>query len=161
MFQSLSGFQVRCNMSHQILGSIFMECFNPYRVFKFVATERRTARRSFFWKFQSLSGFQVRCNLPVTSPGLRSSSRSFNPYRVFKFVATVDDIFRQVALESFQSLSGFQVRCNSMAIRWVSAILTFQSLSGFQVRCNFLWMTFSIKSKFVSIPIGFSSSLQL
>jgi len=62
--------------------------------------------------FQSLSGFQVRCNHPL-SFGAAFALICFNPYRVFKFVAT--------------SLSCF-------------------ALLGFS---------------FVSIPIGFSSSLQL
>ena len=64
--------------------------FNPYRVFKFVAT-RRTLRLR--WPCQ----------------------RSFNPYRVFKFVATIivsSDPCPVSVL--FQSLSGFQVRCNSL-----------------------------------------------
>ena len=63
LFQSLSGFQVRCNFK-------VIECCRCY------------------FMFQSLSGFQVRCNIMSAlfeaAPGI-----GFNPYRVFKFVATV------------------------------------------------------------------------
>ena len=85
--------------------------FNPYRVFKFVATDCHGNDRIEFYEFQSLSGFQVRCNAMMKRPenrlrevsipiGFSSSlqhllvsfgqmdQRSFNPYRVFKFVAT-------------------------------------------------------------------------
>jgi len=87
--------------------------FNPYRVFKFVATDCHGNDRIEFYEFQSLSGFQVRCNAMMKRPenrlrevsipiGFSSSlqrlrsnwiqnqSQSFNPYRVFKFVATLN-----------------------------------------------------------------------
>jgi len=86
--------------------------FNPYRVFKFVATSRILA-------------------CPTTS------SSSFNPYRVFKFVATLSParIFSMTS-DRFQSLSGFQVRCNQVGDFRDRHQDAFQSLSGFQVRCN-------------------------
>ena len=62
-FQSLSGFQVRCNAENDLAFKLLDPGFNPYRVFKFVATDR--------WE------------QPIPAP-----FRSFNPYRVFKFVAT-------------------------------------------------------------------------
>ena len=37
-FQSLSGFQVRCNSGEEALASLGGIRFNPYRVFKFAAT---------------------------------------------------------------------------------------------------------------------------
>ena len=43
--------------------------FNPYRVFKFVATFRLRCRWPTVIQFQSLSGFQVRCNLILTKSG--------------------------------------------------------------------------------------------
>ena len=133
-FQSLSGFQVRCNA-----------------FFKFLSKSDT--------RFQSLSGFQVRCNFPpsvsvdgrnpVSIPiGFSSSLQrykammphieaiSFNPYRVFKFVAT-------------ERGSGTPIYRRK-----------FQSLSGFQVRCNFAGVGFIVPERSVSIPIGFSSSLQ-
>ena len=86
--------------------------FNPYRVFKFVATQGHAHKRwrggwvsipigfssslqliSCMWHapcpswFQSLSGFQVRCNRTIRVSPSQNSTR-FNPYRVFKFVAT-------------------------------------------------------------------------
>ena len=62
-FQSLSGFQVRCN-----------------------ALTKRIVHRK-MTQFQSLSGFQVRCNFAYSiTQSLQYAS--FNPYRVFKFAAT-------------------------------------------------------------------------
>ena len=66
-------------------------------------------------------------------------------------------------LDLFQSLSGFQVRCNVLENVTGQVVgYQFQSLSGFQVRCNSRpgsW--FGGTTNPVSIPIGFSSSLQL
>ena len=136
-FQSLSGFQVRCNslgiFEHQRHGP----GFNPYRVFKFVATPAQmVVGKDKFTKFQSLSGFQVRCNLPMR----------FSPL---------------AATSWFQSLSGFQVRCNDPKLVISGGSLAgFQSLSGFQVRCNNVVTSGLPGNPEVSIPIGFSSSLQ-
>ena len=185
-FQSLSGFQVRCNsIAAHALASTFSsfnpyrvfkfvataftqalqkratQCFNPYRVFKFVATSGGVARMMgagmvsipigfssslqpwmFRWmwvcmpEFQSLSGFQVRCNIS-RRPADQAGLRGFNPYRVFKFVATANRYAALLDHYRFQSLSGFQVRCNLNTRN--------------QLHANDL----------VSIPIGFSSSLQL
>ncbi len=160
-FQSLSGFQVRCNLTDLASGynNLFM--------------------------FQSLSGFQVRCNhihpykdttddivsIPIGfSSSLQRPSQDalqhrqervsipigfssslqhifsisnqyhlicFNPYRVFKFVATERLCIVQLRVYRFQSLSGFQVRCNRTRTEHDCSC------------CR------------VSIPIGFSSSLQL
>ena len=43
-------------------------CFNPYRVFKFVATILLGRNNEPIALFQSLSGFQVRCNNCETEP---------------------------------------------------------------------------------------------
>ena len=72
-FQSLSGFQVRCNI----------------RTFEIAVIEE--------YLFQSLSGFQVRCN-PWGSDEEEETKSCFNPYRVFKFAAT----YRKEALERLQ-----------------------------------------------------------
>ena len=85
--------------------------FNPYRVFKFVATSN-ASRLSFLYSF------------------------SFNPYRVFKFVATPVQHTSFCHNGRFQSLSGFQVRCNLILWARSGRCTWFQSLSGFQVRCN-------------------------
>ena len=122
-------------------------------------------------QFQSLSGFQVRCNL-----GLEEIRRwdylGFNPYRVFKFVATSVLDWARYRSSTFQSLSGFQVRCNDhiriasrkqvvnvsipigfssslqrkRAPRRNTSMMPFQSLSGFQVRCNQATMVGSLPS---------------
>jgi len=78
-------------LQHGGFGSIADVCasFNPYRVFKFVATPHPGEH------------FQAVCV-------------GFNPYRVFKFVATYQGVLTTPYPEQkFQSLSGFQVRCNT------------------------------------------------
>jgi len=87
-FQSLSGFQVRCNFKWRRLALARRYGFNPYRVFKFVATERLGIVQLQVYRFQSLSGFQVRCN-PWSGQHWKPPEMCFNPYRVFKFVATL------------------------------------------------------------------------
>ena len=113
MFQSLSGFQVRCNLMSNGPHLIILQSFNPYRVFKFAATPGCPAgvqrdqtvsipigfssslqpiisayTSAIVILFQSLSGFQVRCN--SAQLGIRLfETVGFNPYRVFKFAATV------------------------------------------------------------------------
>ena len=113
MFQSLSGFQVRCNLT-DLYGTAVMA--GP---------------------FQSLSGFQVRCNAQAKPEPKKADEPGFNPYRVFKFVATLRTAGFCFYPMEFQSLSGFQVRCNSSPRLDSSLSMAgFQSLSGFQVRCN-------------------------
>ena len=136
-------------------------------------------------KFQSLSGFQVHCNVAeplacvvpnrVSIPiGFSSALQcppeldvitnriGFNPYRVFKCIAILIESRILLFISMFQSLSGFQVHCNhatellqdvqrcsvSIPIGFSSALqlrhhewvsiggFRFQSLSGFQVHCN-------------------------
>ncbi len=110
--------------------------FNPYRVFKFAATEIRIALCSGFSRFQSLSGFQVRCN---------------------RFFANREHvtIFRVSIPIGFSS--SLQRRGICLRVRIHSR---FQSLSGFQVRCNHNRRATACRDQEVSIPIGFSSSLQ-
>ena len=135
--------------------------------------------------FQSLSGFLVRCNLvsligqssaltlvsiPIGFSGslqrLRTSDingvgrKSFNPYRVFWFAATMLSMWIGRSYLAFQSLSGFLVRCNPLDCMEAAPTLKFQSLSGFLVRCNILTDAEITSEIAVSIPIGFSGSLQ-
>ena len=136
--------------------------FNPYRVFKFVATSEIPSGSNPDGLFQSLSGFQVRCNyavsgevLPACSvsipigfssslqppvpPAVASSSITcFNPYRVFKFVATLT-----------QENGSVLVVDVSIPIGFSSSLQQRQAVG------------LSILAGRVSIPIGFSSSLQL
>ena len=160
-FQSLSGFQVRCNARTGLQGEGYGNCFNPYRVFKFVATVNLVAPSSLISKFQSLSGFQVRCNIfikqvfPIRcivsipigfSSSLQHHSKSpiSNAYCLFQSLSgfqvrcNICDLFNILGGKwQFQSLSGFQVRCNLVLAAAVGYLLyKFQSLSGFQVRCN-------------------------
>ena len=159
-FQSLSGFQVRCNAPQK---------------------PNLPARPA---KFQSLSGFQVRCNVHLIRHN-HIQRYSFNPYRVFKFVATQLlntwlMAYKAVSIpigfsSSLQRGSRGSGGCNinvSIPIGFSSSLQRndisiavsgnkmFQSLSGFQVRCNFQNFRTMSGMKKVSIPIGFSSSLQ-
>ena len=104
-FQSLSGFQVRCNFKWRRLALARRYGFNPYRVFKFVATERLGIVQLQVYRFQSLSGFQVRCNFRIVS-ALFGPMPGFNPYRVFKFVATApfEWLFLAIILSKSQKL---------------------------------------------------------
>ncbi len=136
-------------------------CFNPYRVFKFVATGHSVTCDE--WYGICFNPYRV-FKFVATYTGWHGSRdlvNSFNPYRVFKFVATLLNHLFPLNYLQFQSLSGFQVRCNmACPSRSQPAPSKFQSLSGFQVRCNFyLAIQGGLQGK-VSIPIGFSSSLQ-
>ncbi len=184
-FQSLSGFQVRCNCRNQAVPYQALCGFNPYRVFKFVATSTCLLWTDGSKKFQSLSGFQVRCNQATGMIGTMGSMVSipigfssslqpticrhiqqergpcFNPYRVFKFVATVGDIGHEGHLEcSFNPYRVFKFVATPANTTGGTPEKAFQSLSGFQVRCNVVYPPNKAESPFVSIPIGFSSSLQ-
>jgi len=112
LFQSLSGFQVRCNI----------KCEHEW-----------VPRIDVSIPIGFSSSLQLNCG--DTIEGLM---RSFNPYRVFKFVATPWNIYAMIQTTTeFQSLSGFQVRCNITTFIIPSGSANeFQSLSGFQVRCN-------------------------
>ena len=110
--------------------------------------------------FQSLSGFRVRCNRVIARIILIRST-SFNPYRVFEYVATINGNRWKSGIKRFQSLSGFRVRCNNFCAVVSAGVLDkFQSLSGFRVRCNIDDVTWKEELNLVSIPIGFSSTLQ-
>ena len=160
-FQSLSGFQVRCNVAglfHELdrrgvsipigfssslqppvvvyqtpyryvvsipIGfssslqrkerktpSCLKNCFNPYRVFKFVATMPSILRRPSHDPVSIPIGFSSSLQ-QIGHAADPCQPAGFNPYRVFKFVATLDACNCLIELvDRFQSLSGFQVRCN-------------------------------------------------
>ena len=100
-------------------------CFNPCRVFWFVATSHKADTGGNVLVFQSLSGFLVRCNPSIASeePCLMAAFQSlsgflvrcniseiilfplakygFNPCRVFWFVATRRELYTGSNLRSF------------------------------------------------------------
>ena len=110
-FQSLSGFQVRCNVGSYALFSVYDMVSIPIGFSSSLQLARYQMPGSIRDEFQSLSGFQVRCNVAANESPIALTT-GFNPYRVFKFVAT------------------------------------------------FLCLAFDNRKALVSIPIGFSSSLQ-
>ncbi len=120
---------------------MFHECrnligFNPYRVFEYVATNFSPIEHGKHWLVSIPIGFSSTLQLLCDCRRSRSLL-CFNPYRVFEYVATVLWLCRHHKANTFQSLSGFRVRCNHGLI----ACASFCSP--------------------VSIPIGFSSTLQL
>ena len=160
-------------------------CFNPYRVFKFVAT-LWSLYGGVFWRyvsipigfssslqrpdsnlnvlvlesFQSLSGFQVRCNADRAGHIYQADGSVSIP---IGFSSSLQRIWlgclqsgRQVSIPIGFSSSLQHISCSNCG----KYIFTFQSLSGFQVRCNANSWDRSIVVSVVSIPIGFSSSLQ-
>ena len=162
MFQSLSGFQVRCN-SQEV---------------------PQLARQ--LTKFQSLSGFQVRCNWDKWSGSSAGSAVVSIP---IGFSSSLQPILLQGQTTQNTQVS-IPIGFSSSLQHAVASMMslgkpTFQSLSGFQVRCNqvnglyqlvgkgrfnpyrvFKFVATIMNSYFrgsincVSIPIGFSSSLQ-
>ncbi len=109
-FQSLSGFQPRCDLLLALPYLIYLDGFNPCRVFSLVAMITPFVLAVCVSQFQSLSGFQPRCDgngrrraevlgnvsIPVGfSASLRLLSGTdssynglcFNPCRVFSLVA--------------------------------------------------------------------------
>ncbi len=68
--------------------SRYLPCFNPYRVFKFVATRPQDVAPK-GGEFVSIPiGFSSSLQL-YDHNGVEDNGNRFNPYRVFKFVATV------------------------------------------------------------------------
>ena len=162
-FQSLSGFQVRCNGRYwQSKGFRIFVVSIPIGFSSSLQPLRTTLYLSRNWLFQSLSGFQVRCN-SLWSRSVCTSWRCFNPYRVFKFAATASFIVPRMLWVALVSIpigfsSSLQLcrasqrqhrhRVVSIPIGFSSSLQRpsfsaitklwqwFQSLSGFQVRCN-------------------------
>ena len=87
LFQSLSGFLVRCNRNRAKSGPR-QEQFQSLSGFLVRCNARdHDTKGPSESKFQSLSGFLVRCNA-ITGAGTFDGGNSFNPYRVFWFAAT-------------------------------------------------------------------------
>jgi len=160
MFQSLSGFQVRCNFRGVPARNICSFGFNPYRVFKFAATLVQTKYRRKGRCFNPYRVFKFAATMTVFIAA-SNFSLSFNPYRVFKFAATFDAVERESSDGGFNPYRVFKFAATLGRSVWGHLMTLFQSLSGFQVRCNFAMMMKESWSQSVSIPIGFSSSLQL
>ena len=113
--------------------------FNPCRVFTLAATEVKMAEK-------------------------KAKFLGFNPCRVFTLAATSISIFSICGRSSqFQSLSGFHARCN--LIRQSTTIVMmvgFNPCRVFTLAATAGSYSFSEKPNAgVSIPVGFSRSLQL
>ena len=135
-FQSLSGFQVRCNFGRLTLDWRILTGFNPYRVFKFVATRAPWGSGRTWGSFNPYRVFKFVATSSYM-PLWMTVPTSFNPYRVFKFVATHilqgDRAIHIIVSIPIGFSSSLQLlRCAPCQ----HAVLPFQSLSGFQVRCN-------------------------
>ena len=134
--------------------------FNPYRVFKFVATSQPLLLAHVSKKVSIPIGFSSSLQL-VDLRRMGMDERGFNPYRVFKFVATACGRCTRGPSDWFQSLSGFQVRCNLIFVCRHSLLSTgFNPYRVFKFVATPALISRPPGSGRVSIPIGFSSSLQ-
>ena len=139
---------------------IGLNSFNPYRVFKFVATRWNAPNHHqspFRFNPYRVFKFVATCCIAVSPSG----RPSFNPYRVFKFVATVQLPGTETHSWRVSIPIGFSSSLQQKENRYGHLHTDeFQSLSGFQVRCNVDLLAGHYALHKVSIPIGFSSSLQ-
>ena len=184
-FQSLSGFLARCNFFLQVQ-SLRVELFQSLSGF----LARCNANPSILCRsrgsFQSLSGFLARCNDGSTQRR-NDSQDSFNPCRVFLLVATILGAWGWPEWPSVSIPVGFSCSLQHMPghipiwLSWRSfnpcrvflLVATPQSqrrakiLIGFNPCRVFLLVATSSLSgqgslgEDVSIPVGFSCSLQL
>ena len=184
-FQSLSGFQVRCNslklaanaatkivsipigfssslQQHRIgRRSSTSCCFNPYRVFKFVATVRSIIRVVWVLSVSIPIGFSS--SLQLKSSGMLMPKFSVSiPIGFSSSLQRIRDVLGHRQLVQFQSLSGFQVRCNTFVEPYRKLrVLGFNPYRVFKfVATGATEETLLSRTDKVSIPIGFSSSLQ-
>jgi len=161
-FQSLSGFQVRCNTTGLLDSQLgILEVSIPIGFSSSLQQWRRkradvpqvyvsipigfssslqqialNIHRQGGKRFQSLSGFQVRCNVFPCSGSLESLI-GFNPYRVFKFAATPVARLEFTPIVPVSIPIGFSSSLQHISpARPEGGVEGFQSLSGFQVRCN-------------------------
>ena len=159
-FQSLSGFHARCNIfiimhvrlhrhvsipvgfsrSLQHLNADLLDGINGVSIpvgFSRSLQQKVLANRAKAIAEVSIPvGFSRSLQLPTTSPG-GNIFQSFNPCRVFTLAAT-----------------------SAIALKAATAADQFQSLSGFHARCNALHAQHDVTLSAVSIPVGFSRSLQ-
>ena len=161
LFQSLSGFQVRCNLISDRPVRCQMGCFNPYRVFKFAATwgmkHIERLRRSVSIPIGFSSSLQHAFAFFVIFPGFRVSIpigfSSSLQQEILKWPNGTPNIV-SIPIGFSSSLQRY------MRLDKSQGDIKFQSLSGFQVRCNLRIRIGISAASLVSIPIGFSSSLQ-
>ncbi len=136
-FQSLSGFHARCNIG-EAPGSHYLKgCFNPCRVFTLAATHFITNREPFTLVVSIPVGFSRSLQLPVRFLS-RGEPPRFNPCRVFTLAAT-----KEAGIPSVLNRSSF----NPCRVFTLAATTRFCRIG-------------QMRSSQVSIPVGFSRSLQ-
>ena len=106
LFQSLSGFRVRCNHAPGGQPRHPSPGFNPYRVFEYVATTGEHHRAGLGISVSIPIGFSSTLQLPPRTDAARAST-SFNPYRVFEYVATIPHMINRRAHLSVSIPIGF------------------------------------------------------
>jgi len=110
--------------------------FNPYRVFKFVATYTHVV---------------TVCGHPAR----------FNPYRVFKFVATSTETYDHIRDLVVSIPIGFSSSLQqTRTTHSIAKLLEVSIPIGFSSSLQPVWRGQQAGRRGVSIPIGFSSSLQ-
>ena len=160
-FQSLSGFQARCDAIFVSPMNMLLPSFNPCRVFKLVAIRSSTRLRHLSWNgfnpcrvFKLVAmpntwsrmrlrrvvsipvGFSSSLRLQLQCLGIQQLCR-FNPCRVFKLVAIKSD-----KIHEYLGKIGF----NPCRVFKLVAIPDM--------------FHYSLQGNVVSIPVGFSSSLR-
>ena len=149
LFQSLSGFLVRCNSDqpgHLPTGREVSIPIGFSGSLQPLTTLHQDLCPSVSIPIGFSGSLQRRAELWNISHG-----DGFNPYRVFWFAATAPHPIAKGVVARFQSLSGFLVRCNGDWKSYTSPMPVFQSLSGFLVRCNVGDMT-----ELVNVPYCFN-----
>ena len=112
VFQSLSGFLVRCNIAPIAIIEPFYSMFKSYRVFRpLQRSKSRTPSSLLRYWFQSLWVFWFAATIWLVHDA-KLKQIGFNPYRVFSFAATSGSLAGPIQPREFESLSGFLVRCN-------------------------------------------------
>ena len=160
MFQSLSGFQARCNLATDAQSIYFFDEVSipigfssslqrQFAVLGGGLTHTVSIPIGFSSSLQPGSSRQRGCSRVVSIPiGFSSSLQPSLDFEV------------SFSTAEFQSLSGFQARCNLRT--WAGGRIG-REVSipiGFSSSLQLLWHPHTNLQQEVSIPIGFSSSLQ-
>ena len=135
-------------------------CFNPWRVFSWLATCKNLGLHKRLVKFQSLAGFFVACNSSGRTWTLNESS--FNPWRVFSWLAT--QIWGAVPASRLGSFNPWRV------FSWLATLrknMAGAGVSSFNPWRVFSWLATRLPGRpyhhrmgQVSIPGGFFRGLQ-
>ena len=161
MFQSLSGFQARCDWTSAVTTLRQRTVSIPVGFSSSLRCHDVDFYEQLLDMFQSLSGFQARCDRTLAYPYWMLHTWRFNPCRVFKLVAMARDCRQKSNLYlCFNPCRVFKLVAIAIDFGSCQSRGMFQSLSGFQARCDCCHNLLQRPKDCVSIPVGFSSSLR-